>query len=250
MFPTILPPTLVLVPACLAAAVVQTDRDARIISSARSSYNFRVHLKDDAIDLACQEGVVTLTGMVANEFHKTLAEETVKYLPGVKSVDNRLLLRAEASGTSPDLWLATKVKMALRYQKHIGTDTIQVEARSGVVTLSGQTGSRAEKELAEDIVQNIDGVKQVENDLRIVTPGKKTLAERIDDASITAAVKTVLLAHRGTSMLSTHVKTDRGVVTLRGQARNPAEKALVARLVTNVRGVQRISNRMTVAKTP
>ncbi len=57
----------------------------------------------------------------------------------------------------------------------------------------------------------------------------------------------MLLAHRGTRMLATHVRTDRGTVTLRGEARHPAEKDLVVRLTSDVRGVRRVRNLMTVA---
>jgi len=238
-------PTLMLVPALLAAS--QPDTDARIAAAARNSYNFRVHLKGDTLEVASRSGAVTLTGTVANEFHRTLAEETVKDLPGVTSVTNLLVLKAEASATAPDVWLATKVRTALRYHRNVDEATVGVAARDGVVTLSGRIGSAAQKGLAQDIAENVDGVKEVRNTLRVVPPGAKTLAEKIDDASVTAQVKAVLLAHRGTRMLATHVKTDRGVVTLGGEARNSAEKILVERLTSDVKGVRRVRNRMTVA---
>jgi osmotically-inducible protein OsmY len=236
--------TLMLVPAFLTAST--PDLDARIVASARNSYNFRVHLKGDAIEVASHAGAVTLSGTVANEFHRTLAEETVRDLPGVKSVDNRLLLRAEAAATAPDLWTVTKVRTALRYHRNVDDSTMRVSAQDGVVTLAGQAGSSAQKALAQNIAENVDGVKQVKNDLLVVPPGAKTLAEKIDDASVTAQVKAVLLAHRGTRGIATHVKTDRGTVTLRGEARNHAEKDLVARLTADVKGVRRVRNLMSV----
>ncbi len=237
--------TLLLVPAILAAS--HPDQDARIAAAARNSYNFRVHLKGDAIKVACRSGAVSLTGTVANEFHRTLAEETVKDLPGVVSVGNHLVLKAEASATAPDLWLATKVRTALRYHRSLDEPSVSVSAREGVVTLSGQVASAARKDLAQDIASNVEGVKEVKNTLRIGQPGAKTLAEKIDDASVTAQVKAVLLAHRGTRGLATHVKTDRGVVTLGGEARTPAERTLAERITSDVKGVRRVKNQMTVA---
>jgi osmotically-inducible protein OsmY len=47
-------------------------------------------------------------------------------------------------------------------------------------------------------------------------------------------------------MLATRVKTDRGVVTLRGSARNAAERDLVTRLVAGIHGVRRVLNQMTL----
>ncbi|BDU72162.1 BON domain-containing protein [Mesoterricola silvestris] len=235
--------TLMLVPAILGAS--HPASDARIAAAIRNSYNFRVHLKGDAIDVSSSGGEVRLAGTVANEFHRTLAEETVQDFPGVKSVDNKLVVAADASGTAPDLWLATKVKTALRYHRNVDETTVQVTAHEGVVTLSGQTGSAAQKGLAQDLAANVDGVREVKNNLR-VGPPPKTLAEKVDDASVTAQVKAVLLAHRGTRVLATHVKTDRGVVTVRGEARNASEKALVERLTADIKGVRRVRNLMTV----
>jgi len=243
--------SLLLVPVCLAApAAAKEDTDARIVSAAQKTYNFRVYLKDDAVEVASRGGAVTLTGTVANEFHKDLAQETVQSLPGVKSVDNRLLVRTGAPGTASDAWLATKVGTALSWHRNVDASATQVSAHDGVVTLSGRVSSAAHRALAEDIARNVEGVKDVKDDLEVAAaaPSRKTLAEKIDDASITAQVKAALLAHRGTHMLTTRVKTDRGLVTIRGEARNAAEKELVTRLVADLRGVRKIQNRMTVAQ--
>jgi len=75
------------------------------------------------------------------------------------------------------------------------------------------------------------------------------IGESIDDASITALVKTTLLYHRSTSALNTTVETEKGVVKLGGKAKNPAEKDLATKLISDVHGVKRVVNNMTVAKT-
>ncbi len=64
--------------------------------------------------------------------------------------------------------------------------------------------------------------------------------ESIDDASITAQVKTTLLFHRSTSALNTTVVTQEGVVELGGNARNAAERDLATKLVGDVYGVKRV----------
>jgi osmotically-inducible protein OsmY len=55
-----------------------------------------------------------------------------------------------------------------------------------------------------------------------------------------------LLSHRSTSALKTNVKTDHGVVTLGGKAKNAAEKDLVTKLVADIKGVKSVKNGMTV----
>jgi hyperosmotically inducible protein len=65
-------------------------------------------------------------------------------------------------------------------------------------------------------------------------------------ASITAQVKLTLLNHGSTSALNTTVATKHGVATVGGKARNAAEKDLVTKLVTDINGVKRVKNRMTI----
>ncbi len=71
------------------------------------------------------------------------------------------------------------------------------------------------------------------------------MTESVDDASITALVKTTLLYHRSTSALNTTVETKEGVVTLAGKAKNAAEKDLATKLVSDVHGVKKVVNNMT-----
>ena len=64
-------------------ALRANETDDRIESSAKKSYVFKTHLKDDSIKTESRNGVVTLTGTVANSSHKSLAGDTVESLPGV-----------------------------------------------------------------------------------------------------------------------------------------------------------------------
>ena len=71
------------------------DTDSRIESSAAKSYTFKTYLKDDSIKVNSKDGVVTLTGTVADASHKSMAENTVASLPGVTSVDDQLKISGE-----------------------------------------------------------------------------------------------------------------------------------------------------------
>jgi osmotically-inducible protein OsmY len=77
-------------------------------------------------------------------------------------------------------------------------------------------------------------------------PTERTDAEKIDDASVTAQVKAALQTHRSTRAVSVKVETRSGEVTLTGIAKNDAEKALVSKLVSDIRGVTGVKNQMTV----
>jgi hyperosmotically inducible periplasmic protein len=58
---------------------------------------FRTILQDDDIKIESRDRNVTLAGIVADNFNKSLAQEIVADLPGVKSVDNML----EVKGGKP-----------------------------------------------------------------------------------------------------------------------------------------------------
>ena len=90
----------------------------------------------------------------------------------------------------------------------------------------------------------------VRNDM-VVTgtkPPLKALGEKIDDASITAPVKTSLLFHKATHVLATRVSTRNGAVTVHGEARNDAERELVTRLARDIKGVKQVNNKRTLKK--
>ena len=227
-----------------------SETDDRIESSAKKTYVFKTYLKDDAIKTDSKNGAVTLTGTVAETSHISLAENTVESLPGVKSVDNQLKVKGEHPAEHSDGWIGTKVKSTLLFHRNVRASKTDVNVADGVVTLSGEASSLAQKELTTEYAEDVEGVKSVKNDMTIAkTPAKpnETIGEKIDDASITAQVKSSLISHRSTSALKTKVSTTDGVVTVSGVAKNAAEKSLVTKLVNDIEGVISVTNNMTIA---
>ena len=226
-----------------------SETDDRIESSAKKSYVFKTYLKDDSIKTESKNGTVTLTGTVAEASHKSLAQDTVEGLPGVKSVDNQLTVKGESPAEHSDTWIGLKVKTALLFHRNVSASGTTVYVKDGIVTLQGEASSVAQKELTTEYAKDIENVKEVKNEMTVArTPGKpdETMGEKIDDASITAQVKASLLSHRSTSALKTKIETTDGVVTVSGIAKNAAEKSLVTKLVTDINGVTSVINNMTI----
>ncbi len=242
--------------ALTAAAVVLTSAplraseiDDRIEASAKQSYVFKTYLKDDAIHIQSKDGVVALTGTVAEESHLSLAEDTVAGLPGVARVDNQLAVKGTRAAKNSDAWLVTKVKTTLLFHRNVSGSQTQVNAKDGTITLRGEATSQAQRELTAEYANDVEGVKGVINKMTVAKTAKMpgaTMGEKIDDASITALVKMTLLFHRSTSATHTKVATSEGIVTVSGKARNAAEKDLVSKLVTDVNGVKNVVNNMTI----
>jgi osmotically-inducible protein OsmY len=231
------------------APVRASETDSRIESSFKKTYVYKTYLKDEHIKISSKDGAVTLSGNVADETHRPMAQDVAEALPGVTSVDNRIEFRGDRPAEKSDTWISMKVKAALLYRRNVSGTKTEVYVKDGVVTLKGVAASQAQKDLTTEYAKDIDGVKSVENEITVSpslgTRGETT-GEKVDDASITAQVKGSLLAHRSTSMLKTKVTTNDGVVTVSGTARNEAEKALVTKLVTDINGVQSVVNSMTI----
>jgi osmotically-inducible protein OsmY len=226
------------------------DMDSRIDSSAATSYCFKTYLKDDSIKVDSKDGIVTLTGTVAEASHKSLAENTVASLPGVVRVDNQLIVSGEQPAEHSDAWITTKVKTALLFHRNVSATGTTVYTKDGIVTLQGVATSMAQKELTTEYAKDIDNVKSVNNEMTIATipaAPDSTVGDKVDDASITAEVKSALFSHSSTSAIHTGVTTTDGVVTLTGIAKNDAEKSLVTKIATDINGVTSVINNMTVA---
>ena len=226
-----------------------SDTDERIEASAKKTYVFKTYLADDSIKTESKNGAVTLTGTVAEGSHKSLAGDTVEGLPGVKSVDNQLKIKGESPAEHSDAWISMKVKSALLFHRNVRATKTDVNVKDGIVTLSGDASSEAQKELSTEYAKDIDNVKAVKNEMTVaktpVVPGE-TMDEKMDDASITAQVKSSLMTHRSTSAMKTKIVTTDGVVTLSGVAKNATEKILVTKLVNDVNGVSSVINNMTI----
>ncbi|MFH1031712.1 MAG: BON domain-containing protein [Chloroflexota bacterium] len=226
-----------------------SEMDDRIESSARDSYVFKTYLKGDDIKIQSKDGAVTLTGVVYEESRRGLAKETIAGLPGVKSVDNRLDVKGASSTPNSDAWLGQKVKATLLFHRNVSAGTTEIDVKDGIVTLRGDAASQAQRELTTEYAKDVEGVKDVKNEMTVSNISQITMARvvgKIDDASITAQIKMTLLFHRSTSALSTKVETNDGVVTMYGKANNAAEKDLVTKLVNDINGVTSVKNRMTI----
>jgi hyperosmotically inducible protein len=229
----------------LSMPVQASKMDNSIESSAKKSYVFQTYLKADDIKVKSEDGAVSLTGTVSEESHKSLAQDTVADIPGVKSVDNKLEVKGESPAEMSDAWITAKVKTIFLFHQNVSAMT-EVSTKNGIVTLQGKAANEAQKDLTTEYAKDVEGVKGVNNEMTVgkIAKKKQTVGQKIDDASITAQVKMTLLYHRSTSALKTSVTTKRGVVTLSGKVKNSAEKDLAAKYAKDVNGVKGVNNQM------
>ena len=226
--------------------LASSSTDRKIEDAAKASYNYQTVLEDH-VKVKANDGVVTLTGTVADKDLKDLAADTVENLPGVVSIKNEIKIESPYAEHS-DAWMAFKIRSRLLVKANVSAASTKVSVTDGNVVLSGTADSAAQKELTEVYAREIDWVKSVKNDIIVKEQPAiaQTIGEKIDDASITSQIKYALLGNKATSAIKTKVITTEGAVVITGEAANDAEKSLVSKIAQSIRGVLSVKNDMTV----
>lgn len=142
---------------------------------------------------------------------------------------------------------------AFALNRHLSPFKLDVDVEQGTAILKGKVENEVDRELAERIALDIEGIDKVDNQLQVDSavagePGSRgALAQRFEDATLTATVKSKLLWSSVTEALHIDVDTRDGVVTLKGRAQSPEAKELAGSLATNTDGVTTVNNLISIS---
>lgn len=161
--------------------------------------------------------------------------------------------QSEYSGELNDAWLDGKVETAFALNRHLNPFRIDTEVENGTVYLDGSVESDVDRDLAGQIAKSVDGVKGVENRLKVeemkesdMQRATNDLLQNVSDATTTAVVKTKLLANGNTKGLQINVDTENDVVTLTGIVESDEIRDLAEKLAQNTENVKSVENRLEV----
>ncbi|TVP87205.1 MAG: BON domain-containing protein [Pseudomonadaceae bacterium] len=150
----------------------------------------------------------------------------------------------------------TRILTTYELNPYLRAHDLNVTVVDGKATLSGNVAEEVNKALAKEIALGVEGVRSVENNIVVdedyqpAKPGaERGFGERIDDASITAAVKAKLLWSKNAEGLATEVETRNSRVTLRGTANSAVDSELAERLAENTRNVLSVDNQLKIEPT-
>lgn len=157
-----------------------------------------------------------------------------------------------------DSTVTAKVKTKLAADAETSAIKIGVETKGGVVTLSGTVPTETEKQKAEQIARNTDGVKRVVNDIAVnpeslgatnmrekAGEAAKEIGQTVSDAAILAKVKAKLLAD---GITGTNVDVNDGKVVLKGEVEDSQRKAKAEDLARRTDGVKNVTNQLIVKR--
>jgi hyperosmotically inducible protein len=139
--------------------------------------------------------------------------------------------------------------------RHLNPFDIKVDVNGSTAVLSGTVEDGIDKDLAEQIALNVSGIQSVDNRIKVdekVKPiqhgaGQRSFGEAVEDATITAGIKSKLLWNEHTSGLAINVDTRNGAVMLTGAADSESSRDLAGLLAANTQGVRSVDNRLTVS---
>ena len=175
------------------------------------------------IRVAVDDRIITLSGTVPSLKLMREAEEQARHAGKGVLVENHLSV---ADARKSDDQLAKEVSHALRmYPRYDIFDWIEGTVHNGVVTLAGAVREPYRKSDYAQLVEEVAGVKQIENDLRVLP------LSTFDDQIRYAAYRAIYRDPQFRTYLigpnpPIHIVVENGKVTLKGMVATPMEKQL------------------------
>lgn len=234
----------------------QTIADARQEGQIWTTYALSPYLRANNLVALVQSGRVRLTGIVAEFAEKDLADAIATEVTGVQNVDNQIVVqpgyvptkttRMRSFGEAMDDAAVTfEVRSKLAWSKSLQGLQALVDTTQGRVRLRGVANSQSAKALAGRLAETTRTVTAVDNQLTVTgVPAfrpEDSSGPVIDDAWITAKVRSTLLYSLNAAAADISVSTLGGDVILSGRAKSGAERALAIELAQNVRGVRSVN---------
>ena len=146
--------------------------DAWIAFKVRSRLLVKANVSAASTVVAVKDGAVTLTGTADNVAQKELTAAYAKDIDWVKSVKNDIVVKdAPAAATIgekiDDASITSQVKYALLSHKGTSAVKTKVTTVDGVISITGEAASDAEKSLVTKLAQDVRGVKSVNNNMTV-----------------------------------------------------------------------------------
>lgn len=133
--------------------------------------------------------------------------------------------------------IEVKATLAIADDKSLKDVHINVTSINGVVLLTGEAPTEAQRAKILEHVRTVPRVRRTVNEIRIAPP--TAYSSRMSDTLITTRVKSKMIGDEKVNAISTKVVTEYGVVYLMGLTKK-ASGDYAAELVRQVDGVQKV----------
>lgn len=193
------------------------------------------------IRVEVRNSTVILTGTVPTLVARRAAYADALAIPGVTSVDNRLVVKHRQGRAATDEQIKSAIESMLLWSPEIDSARIKVSVMAGAVALEGTVDAEWQKAKAEDVASSVTGVVSVNNCLEALPLADS--ADRGIEDDVVAALSRISGDIRD---MAIRVKVEKGVVTIAGTVPTWSMYIAVEDTVRYADGVVHIVNKLNV----
>jgi len=254
--------------------------DGWLTTRIQAQYFADDQVKGRYIDVATHDKVVTVKGYVDSPAARERALQIARSTSGVRQVDDQLLIgqspkafeaaQSDATqrpvatsgeaqptpGTAPldDAQMTSSIQAKYFLDPTVKGRHIDVDTRTGVVTLSGEVASEGERAQALLLARSTQGVQRVEDHLTVnagaeqtgPAPAGRQVTVPADDAVVATSVKTQFT--NDPQLRAIDVSVQEGVAQLQGTVASTAVRQKAVDVARNTEGVTQVVDRLRVRR--
>lgn len=238
----------------IAYDVERTDADIR--KGVETALQWDAWLNGADLDVSVNDGKVELSGSVASALQRRRAKADA-WVKGVTQVGVKGVTVASEGTDSVSLSkslpdaddesVVKAVRRAFSLDPRIDGEKIEIYAKDGVVTLGGRVRQADARRALAETARATRGVWMVRNNVGI-KPGMISTRDPMveDDPRIAQRARTALLANADVHQHEIGVEVTSGVAELTGKVDSNHQKQVAEQVVSEVRGMVRVANRIDV----
>ncbi len=160
----------------------------------------------------------------------------------------------ESEGYKADIALMGRIKAVLGQSKRLHGYSIGVECKDGAVNISGEVPTQIDKDLAEQLILQTQGVNTVTNNLSILPAAARTNQEKfpstlpvkVEDFELEANLRERISSTPGLANAVITIKVKSKIVTLDGTVANEQIRSQIEQIISNFPQVSRVNNQIKI----
>lgn len=193
------------------------------------------------IQVEVNGGTVSLSGSVTNFKSKDAAFLDACSVPGVRSINNKILVQYPEKEELPsDAEIKSKIDDVIGWNLSLDPVEIRVDVKSGFVTLEGSVNALWKKAAVREIAANIHGVLGITNKLAIIPLDKH------EDEDIAQDIIDALYRNVNIDVDEIDVEVVNGEVTLTGIVSGWKEHEALIDTARNTKGAREINDQTVI----